>query len=224
MDSFAKRFSLLYILVFSITSHAAPVVFTYSTAFNTAVSGYTKSTLNFDSSVAGSLIADGGALGGITFSYPTIASFGVSMQTRDDFLAYSGANYLGTDDGGAFLSGDVFNLSFSSAHAVGMFFLTGDALSDGDISLTVGTTVASLSSAYETTLTDGSYVYFLGLLDATNTFNNVDVASLNGGFFEFNVDDITTATTQSNPVPAPPVLALLLVGLLPMLCKRKIKS
>jgi hypothetical protein len=164
------------------------------------------------------VIVDGvTALSGVTFNYPILASFGVSMQIRDDFSAYSGANYLGTNDGGAFLGGDIFNLSFAYASAVGMFFLTGDQLLDGDISLTVGTTVASLSSTYETTLSDGSFVYFLGIVDRENQFNSAEVSSLGGGLFEFNVDNIITA------VPSPSVLSLLLIGLAPMLCGFKIK-
>jgi hypothetical protein len=218
MNLFLKTLGLLFILLLPIATNAAPVVFSDSVSFNTAISGYTKSTLDFDSSISGSLIVDGvTALSGVTFNYPILASFGVSMQIRDDFSAYSGANYLGTNDGGAFLGGDIFNLSFAYASAVGMFFLTGDQLLDGDISLTVGTTVASLSSTYETTLSDGSFVYFLGIIDRENQFNSAEVSSLGGGGFEFNVDNIITA------VPSPSVLSLLLIGLVPMLCGFKIK-
>jgi hypothetical protein len=149
------------------------------------------------------------------------------MQIRDNFSATSGANYLGTDSGGAFQGGDGFSLSFAPVNAFGLFFLSGDALFNSDISLTVtnasGTTVASLSSVYESTLYDGSYVYFLGLIDNGNTFGSVDVVSVCDGCYEFNVDDITTATARPS-VPTPPVLWLLLVGLLPLLCKLKDKS
>lgn len=222
MNLLLKNSGLLSILLLSITAQAAPVVFTDSATFNSAISGYTKSLLDFESSIAGDLIADGGSLGGITLNYPTLASFGVSIQIRDDFSANSGTKYVGTDDGGAFLSGDAFTLSFASANAVGMFFLSGDALLAGDISLTIGATVASLPSTYETTLSDGSYVYFLGFLDDINTFSGAEVASIPGGFFEFNVDDITTAKISSGQVPEPAILWLLSLGLILLL--RQVKQ
>ena len=224
MNLILKKLSTALTLLFSINSHAALIAYTNSTAFNTAISGYTSATLDFESSTAGDLIANGSTLGGITFNYPALASIPVSMQILDTYSATSGFNYLGTDSGGAFQGGDSFSLSFAPVNALGLFFFSGDALFDGDISLTVGTTVASLSSAYESILADGSYVYFLGLIDNANTFGSVDVASGCVGCYEFNVDDITTATTGSNPVPTPPILWLLLVGLLPLLRKLKVES
>jgi hypothetical protein len=221
-----KTSSAALILLFSVDSYASFSTFTDSTAFHTAISGYSTSTLNFDNSIAGTTIANSGKLGGITFTYPALDALGISMQILDTFSATSGANYLGTDDGGAFLGGDGFQLGFAPINAIGMFFLSGDELEDDDISLSV--TVASvtrqafLSSVYESTLTDGSFVYFLGLLDETNTFSNVDVASFNASY-EFNVDDITIATAAST-VPTPPVLWLLLVGLLPLVRGIKAKA
>lgn len=222
-----KTSSAALILLFSVNSYASFSTFTDSTAFNTAIRSHTTSTLNFDSSSAGDSIADGSALSGITFNYPALDALGISMQILDSFSTTSGANYLGTDSGGAFLGGDSFQLSFASINAIGMFFLSGDELEDNDISLSV--TVASvtrqafLSSAVVSTLTDGSFVYFLGLLDETNTFSNVDVVSTCEGCYEFNVDDITTATAAST-VPTPSVLWLLLVGLLPLVRNLKGKA
>ncbi|WP_431066978.1 hypothetical protein [Methylotuvimicrobium sp.] len=217
-----KTSSAALILLFSVNSYASFSTFTDSTAFHTAISGYSASTLNFDNSVAGTTIANGGTLGGITFTYPDLAALGISMQILDTYSATSGANYLGTDSGGAFLGGDSFQLSFAPVFAIGMFFLSGDELFDDDISLTVtnasGTTQAFLSSSYESTLADGSLVYFLGLLDETHTFSSVDVASTCDGCYEFNVDDITTA------VPLPGAFWLFLVGLMPLLRNLKAKA
>lgn len=215
-----KKSSAALILLFSVNSYATPIVFTNSAAFNAAISSYTTATLDFEGSTALDLIANGGMLGGITFNYTSLYNLGISMQIHNTYSATSGTNYLGTDTGGAFLGGDAFSLSFAPVNAFGLFFLSGSELLDGDISLTVGSTITSLSSVFDAQLTDGSYVYFLGLLDDTNAFGSVNVVSLSGGNFEFNVDDITTTSTAYQ-VPTPPVLWLLLIGFMPLLRNRK---
>jgi len=214
-----KKSIAVLILLFSVNSYATPIVFNNSAAFNAAISNYTTATLDFEGSTALDLIADGGMLGGITFDYTALNNQGILMQIHNTYSATSGTNYLGTDTGGAFLGGDTFSLSFASVNAFGLFFLSGSELLDGDISLTVGTTITSLSSVFEAQLTDGSYVYFLGLLDNTNAFGSVNVVSLSAGNFEFNVDDITTTTAYQ--VPTPPVLWLLLIGFMPLLRNSK---
>jgi len=233
MTLLLKKLTTTVIVFFSINSYAVPVTFTNSTAFSTAIGAYTATTQDFESSTAGNVVTNGGTLGGITFNYNALASLGVSMQIRDDFSANSGNNYLGTDDlDGLFQGGDGFSINFSSANAIGMFFISGDELFDEDIALTVnntsGTTVSLLSSLPELTLSDGSFVHFLGVVDDMNTFSSAAVSSpgcgSTPGCFFYNVDDITTAATpSSNQVPAPPVIALLLVGLIPMLRNNKVK-
>lgn len=216
MNTIAKKLSGLFILLSSITAHAAPVVFTDSAAFNTAISSYSNSTLNFDSSVAGSLIADGGTLGGITFNYPTLASFGVTMQIITGSPTTSGLNFLGTDDGDLFQAGDGFSLSFAASHAIGMFFISADEMFDDDIALTVNSTTAFLKVSDAIALDAVNNAFFLGIVDDTNTFNSVEVSSVScGGCFLYNVDDITTATTPSSSVPTPSVIWLLVAGLIP---------
>jgi hypothetical protein len=226
MNPITKKLSILFILIFSMSAHAAPVVFTDSAAFNTAISSYSNSTLNFDSSAAGSLIADGGTLGGITFNYPTLASFGVTMQIITGSPTTSGLNFLGTDDGNLFQAGDGFSLSFAASHAIGMFFISADPMFDDDIELTVNSTTAFLKVSDAIVLDAFNNAYFLGIVDDTNTFNSVEVSSLStcGVCFLYNVDDITTATTPSSSIPAPSVIWLLVAGLLPMLRNIKARS
>jgi len=222
-----KRLSAILLLSYSSISHASLSTYTDSAAFNAAISGYSTSTLDFDSATNGDLIADGGALDDITFDYDALASFGVSMQIRNDYSAKSGDNYLGTDDDGAFLGGDSFSLSFEASNAIGLFFLSGDALLGGDITLTVGTTTAPLLvlEKPELNLDDGSFVYFLGLVDDSNTFSSAAVSSPGcDGCFLFNIDDITTATAPISAVPVPAALWLFLSGLMPLLLKTKIPA
>ena len=56
----------------------------------------------------------------------------------------------------------------------------------------------------EQTLPDGGVVYFLGLIDTTASFTSASVSTIGGGFFFYNVDDITTAV-----IPEPGTFALL---------------
>lgn len=221
MNIIVNRTITTLILLCSINAFAVPISFTDSALFKAAISGYSSSTLDFESRGDNDLIVDGGTLGGISFNYATLAASGVNLQIHNKYSATSGIQYLGTDSGGVFLGGDAFSLSFAPVNALGLFIFSGDQLLDADISLAAGTMVASLSSAYESTLADGSYVYFLGLVDTANAFNGAAVASISGGNFEFNLDDITTAKIQSNQIPAPPVLALVLVGLLLLFYQRK---
>jgi len=219
-----KRLGAVLLLSHSIISHASLSTYTDSTAFYTAISGYSTSTLNFDSATAGDLISDGDTLGGITFDYSSLALDGVSMQIRDDYPAYTGDKYLGTDDGGTFLGGDGFSLSFGASNAIGLFFLSGDELYDSDISFTVGTTAVFLSSSFESELSDGSYVHFLGLVDDSDTFSDATVSSSCSGCFFFNVDGITTATVSISAVPVPAALWLFLSGLMSLLLKTRIST
>ena len=230
MDTQYRKFVVVLVFIFSlmVTEYvvAAPVVFTDSAAFNTAISSYSNSTLNFDSSVAGSLIADGGTLGGIIFNYPTLASSAVTMQIVTGSPTTSGLNFLGTDDGNLFQAGDGFSLSFAASHAIGMFFISADEMFDYDIELTVNSTTAFLKVSDAIVLDAFNNAYFLGIVDDTNTFNSVEVSSLStcGVCFLYNVDDITTATTPSSSIPAPSVIWLLVAGLLPMLRNIKARS
>ncbi len=200
--------------LFAPLAHAVPTAYTDRTAFDTGVAalpaGTVVSTLNFDSLAAGTLIASGSGAGGITFTY---GFGGVSLNVGAGYSTTSGANFLGTDDGDILQDGDDFNLFFAPKHAIGMYFISADTLFDGDITLAGGGGSASLLVAdLQQTLSDGSSVFFLGLVDAAATFTSADVTTHGGGgAFLYNVDDIVTAGPQALPVPG--TLALLGLGL-----------
>ena len=214
-------------LLATTSAFAVPIAYTSRAAFDTALgaAGLSPSTLDFDATAAGTTIGTGSSLGGITFVYDF---GGVQMQVSDVFDTTSSPNFLGTDDGDLFQSGDNFDLSFGATNAIGMFFISADeigsSLLDEDIALTVGTTSALLDTlAVEQTLADGSNVFFLGLIDVASTFTGASVTSFCCEFFFFNVDDIVTATSAQQ-VPAPGTLGLFGAALIGLLARRRRKS
>ena len=166
--------------------------------------------LDFDRMTAGMTIEDAASAGGITFQYDFN---GLPMKVTQLYATTSAPNFLGTSDGGIFHDGDNFTLSFSPGSAIGLFFISADPLLDGDISITAGSVTASLvADDVYATLTDGSRVYFLGIVDDQEGFTSASVEALAGGFFLYNVDDIITApfretVTAGLDVPKPPQLA-----------------
>ena len=203
---------------------AAPIVFTDRTAFDAAVAALTSptvSTLDFDAVAAGTLIADGDTLGGITFDYPTLAGFDVSLMVTDAFDAPSGSNSLGTDDDDVLQDGDDLVLSFAAVNAIGLYIIFApDPLLDGDVELTAGGMTASLDAigGLKVTLVDGGLVYFLGLVDSVSTFTSASITTSHDGFSEeflWNADDIVTAAAGNGTpqVSEPGILALLGLGL-----------
>jgi hypothetical protein len=200
-------------VLFAGSADALPIAYTDSVAFLNALPG-PATTLDFDSTAAGTTLASGSTLEGITFTYDF---GGVELAVTDGnqfggggpFDTTSGANFLGTDDADLLQDGDDFSLSFAPVNAIGMFFITADALNDDDITLTAGGATASLMAAdVEQTLGDGSEVFFLGLVDSAAAFTSAGVATIGGGFFLYNVDDIVTA------VPEPGTFVLLGAALL----------
>jgi len=155
--------------------------------------------LDFDLLPAGMTIAASASTGGITFEYDFD---GLPMKITHLYATTSAPNFLGTDDGGMFHDGDNFTLSFPPGSAVGLFFISADPLLDGDISVTAGEVTASLIADHvHATLSDGSRVYFIGIVDDQSAFTSASVEALAGGFFLYNVDDIITAPV-SNAVTA----------------------
>jgi hypothetical protein len=205
-------------------SVAGLVGYTDIAAFNTATSGYSRSTENFDSLSAGSSIADGGSVGDFTFNYPVLAGLGEALKVSSDGDTTSPSNFLGTSDAGVFLDGDNLNITFSATNAVGMYFLSEDTLIDGDIRLLAGTiSIDLLTSDIVTTLSDGTDVYFLGLVDEASTFTSIDIFTnhdMEEGFFTWNIDDLFTASDLSEPnqsdgsIPEPASVLLIGIGML----------
>ncbi|MFC1602007.1 PEP-CTERM sorting domain-containing protein [Pseudomonadota bacterium] len=200
------------------TSYALPVTYTDHTDFfnDLTSAGLGSTTLDFDGLLDGQIIADGESVAGITFHYDF---GGVQMMASNIFDTTSPRNFLGTDDGDVFLDGDSFGLSFSATHAIGMYFLAADEMEDDDIRLIASTATASLiKAAVQQTLADGSDVYFLGIIDDVNTFQNASVITpVGGGHFFYNIDDITVS------VPEPGTTMLILIGMLGAL-KRKLAN
>jgi hypothetical protein len=197
------------------TVGATPIAHDNSTSFLAATAGYNASVSDFDSVAAGTTIASGGTLDGITFAYDFA---GVQMLISDVFDTTSSPNFLGTEDGDVFQDGDDFDLFFDPTNALGIFFITADTMFDGDITLSAAGITALLTAAnIEQTLPDGGNVYFLGIIDGMNSFSSAGVVADGGSggpFFFYNVDDITLASKPTEPVLAPPTLLLLAVGLL----------
>ena len=118
---------------------ATPIGYTDNTDYRNALV-MPDSILDFNGMASGTLISDGQAIDGITFDYPVLANYGVSMMVTDYFE-------LGTDDGEMFQDGDAFDLAFSPASAVGMVFISGDEMYDDDIVLTAGSGAVGLDVA-----------------------------------------------------------------------------
>ena len=195
-------------------ANASLVTYTDQATFITALPG-PSSTLDFDNLTAGTRVASSDTVGGITFNY----NFGgISMVVTDGnqfggggpFATTSGSNFLGTDDSDLFLDGDGFDLSFAPVNAIGMFFITADVMLDNDITLSAAGTSVGLSVADAgADLGDGGVPYFLGIIDDTSSFTIASIATIGGGFFLYNVDDITTAV-----VPLPGAIWLFGSGLI----------
>lgn len=204
--------ALLGLVLFPVSAFAGVIGFTDRSAFEAALPGLPV-TAGFETVPAGTLIPDGGTAEGITFHYPDLAAFGVSMKVSDAFDTTSPPNFLGTSDGDVFLDNDDFEMGFAlPSFAIGLSIISADQLVDNDFRLTAGGfSVALDAGAVQETLPDGGDVYFLGIIDDTTPFAGAVLETSHvdpdQSFFVYNVDDITTA-----PVPEPSTLALGGVG------------
>jgi hypothetical protein len=191
------------------SAKAEPIAYSGFSEF-TAALPTEPTVLDFDRMPAGMTIEDAASAGGITFQYDFN---GLPMKVAQLYATTSAPNFLGTSDGGIFHDGDNFTLTFLPGSAIGLFFISADPLLDGDLTITVGSVTASLvADDVHTTLTDGSRVYFLGIVDDREGFTSVSVEALAGGFFLYNVDDIITApfretVTAGLDVPNSPQVA-----------------
>ena len=146
----------------------------------------------------------------------------VSSSTDTGYATTSGTNFLGTTDADIFQDDDDFSMDFSAVSAIGMYFITAETpnftLFDDDIQLTAGGGTAMLDvDALQLTLSDGSLVYFLGLIDTTGSFitASLDTPNSSGGFL-YNIDDITTSV-----IPLPGALWLFVSGLVGLIATRR---
>ncbi len=148
------------------------------------------------------------------------------MMVDNTFSTTSGFNYLGLNDPSnfnQFIGGqDIFQIRFSEqsgVNAFGMFLISSDRLSAGDVILDVIGNSFLDSFDYggiiENILDDGGYVYFLGVLGASEAITSISLRfsdSASGAFF-YNVDDILVETS----LPESSSLLLSFVGLLSLL-------
>jgi len=229
--SLNKNRVLAAILALGLTPavNAALLTFTNQAAFLAALPG-PANTLDFDSQAAGTLIPSGSAIDGVTFNYDF---GGVSLAVTDGnqyggggpFNTTSGTNFLGTDDADVLQDGDEFSLSFAPVNAIGMNFITAalaDPMMDDDIILSAGGTSIGLDSlAAGADLGDGGIPFFLGIINTSATFTTADIFNIGGGFFLYNVDDITTAVSV---IPIPGAIWLFASGLLGLIAARRKKA
>lgn len=217
----SKLVPAIFLLTLAFNSNAALLTFTDQASFLASLPG-AANTRNFDSQAAGTLIPSGSAVDGITFTYDF---GGVQLAITDGnqfggggpFNTTSGSNFLGTNDRDVLQDGDEFSLSFAPVNAIGMNFITADLMFDDDIILSAGGASIGLNVLDAGVgLGDGGIPFFLGIIDTTNTFTTADIFNIGGGFFLYNVDDITTAV-----VPIPGALWLFMSGILGLFAVRR---
>jgi hypothetical protein len=209
----ASAAAALAVLTFASGAAAVPQTYTDSAAFLAALPG-PATTVNFDAVAAGTTVASGGSIGGLTVTY---SLGGVSLAVTDGTSfgaaavaasSTSSPNFLGTDDADHLQDGDALTMAFTSGTGIGLFVLTRDAMENDDVTLTAGGATAQLlASAVEQTLADGSAVYFLGVLDPAGSIASavVDYPSDGETNFLINLDDVTL-------VPEPAQRLSLLAG------------
>jgi hypothetical protein len=100
--------------------------------------------------------------------------------------------------------------------ALGLFFIASpEDLFEGDIQVVTSAGTASNSATPFTFLADGGEVFFIGLISDAAPFIAASIAygpDVDNIYFEYNVDDITTAAAQQAPVPVPEPSTMLLTS------------
>ena len=144
--------------------------------------------LTFDSQSTGSTLANNDVLQDIQFEF----DFGdVLLRIADSDTTSSTPNYLGTTDLDLLQDGDSISFGFPDAIAVGLRIISADELVDDDLTLTfLGLPANLVGLDIDQTLSDGSFVYFLGLTSDDLSGTTASLTTIGGGFFLFNIDDI----------------------------------
>ncbi len=206
-------------------ARAAPTAYTSGVPFFASLRGPAQ-TAGFDGLSSGEVITSGESADGIRFSHDLdgvdlIVTDGTAAGGAVAFETVSSPHFLGTSDLDVLIDGDDLSLGIATANAVGLFVITAEtpglSLFDGDIRLAAGGATASLDvDDVQATLSDGSRVYFLDVIDAASTFDSASVGTFGaGGEFTFNVDDVVTA------LPEPRCASMLTSGLLALAAVRR---
>ncbi len=164
--------------------------YTTRAAFNAALPG-PATTNGFDGVVAGTTVASGGSVAGVTFTYNLS---GTLIKVSNAYPAVSAGNALGTNDADIFQDGDSLTLGFAATNALGINIITKEPLQNGDMTLSAGGRSVSIAGAtVQQVLADGSNVYFLGVINASTAFTTATLATIGGGYFFYNLDSFVTA-------------------------------
>ncbi|MDP6414115.1 MAG: hypothetical protein QGG54_03660 [Gammaproteobacteria bacterium] len=169
--------------------YTAPLLYIDQEAFSVALPGI-PTTVNFDSATADIMIPSGSSVDGITFSYALDGvKLKVSTESGSSYSMTSSGQFLGSDDADILQDGDTIILSFSPISAIGLFMLSNDALDNDDILLSAGGATVKLAAAnvQGLPLSDGSAVYFLGIIDEESTFSTATVTTQGYGEFLFRL-------------------------------------
>ena len=232
MKCFRTSFILVVTaLVSPVTANAVLTTYTDQASFLVNLPG-AETTLDFDSTAAGTLIGNGDTIGGITFNHSFFDDFGIDMQVTDVFDATSGENSLGVETDAEFLDGDDFSLGLPSVNAIGMYFIATDPVFADEITITIDYVDDLIPDfSFGTSgvqdgvdLDDGGIPYFIGIIDTMNAFDLALITTSGNpqpidpvdGYFGFNIDDITTSM-----VPIPAAGWLFLSGLIGLFTLRK---
>lgn len=193
----AAAFAFATALALPASAPGAVTAYTERAAFDAAVAGHQDvRVLDFESVAAGTTIASGATLEGVTFAYAIDA---LQLLVTDAFAAVSGTRSLGLTADDAFLAGDAFAVAFDrSVLAVGIHAIgaPGELLA-GDLELRLpgGASVAN-GAEPDLVLADGE-AFFLGLVesDPDAGFASAELRSsaAGGADFAWNADDLVTA-------------------------------
>lgn len=204
------------------TAQAAFAPYTDYDAYLTAIAGLgTQTVEGFDAASTPVDIASGTGYGDLAFHGYNLDGQ-VPRIVAAPGATSSSANALETD-GGSFFGGDGFSLTLAAPmRAFGLFVISGDSLTDGDLSLDFGGGSVSLDDDHVIAglrlWTDFQFVsgtnanlYFLGGI-ADVDFTGVTLSSADAAF-NFALDDLRYSAAPTADAPVPPTALLLLGGL-----------
>jgi hypothetical protein len=172
-------------------------------------------TIDFESSTPPLTIAENDSLDNVTFTNFALGD-ATSLLVDDQFDTFSGDNYLGVDfadNSNLIIGGDEFDMTFRELGALGFYVISaeepGTSIFDDDIQLHIPALAATALldvDAEDSTLSDGSHVYFVGIVSDELGFTSAQIqySTSAEGATAFTIDDITAVV----PEPAALLLAL----------------